>query len=277
MPDIKLGNISFSNIYRGQTPLSKVYKGQTEIWTAGGGGGLPDPTLTDLFWWYDAGRTSSYPGSGTTITDLSGNGYNGTLVNTPTYTSGDSGYFTLNGTSQYISFSPGTSTFLPNNTSMTLEFVVRFTDDGSTRRTILSQWGSATADQVIQTTRLESGNSNSMWFRTALGTENDIFSGTYGTSGNWEHFMFVMEYGTPGADDFTTRLYYNNVVTPSVNTWPDYSAWRSTTQQFRWGANGDNTQYLQGDIAVMRMYSKALDATERTTNYDLENSRYSFS
>ena len=33
--------------------------------------------------WLDAGDTASYPGSGTTWTDLSGNSYNATLVNTP--------------------------------------------------------------------------------------------------------------------------------------------------------------------------------------------------
>lgn len=276
MADILRGNTSLSKIYRGTTEVSKVYKGQTEIWSSGPGPSpLPDPTLTDLYWWYDAGRTSSYPGSGTTINDLSGNGYNGTLVNTPTFTSGDSGYFTLNGTSQYISFSPGTSTFIPNNTSLTFEFVVRSTDSTS-RRTILSQWGSATADQTLQVTRLESGNGNNLWLRSGLGTENDLFAGTYGASGNWEHWMLVMTYGTPGADDFSSIAYLNNVDQGSVNTWTDYSAWRATTQQFRWGANGDNTQYMQGDIAVMRMYTKALDSTERTANYDLENSRYSF-
>ena len=35
----------------------------------------------------DAGNTKSYPGSGTTWTDLSGNGNNGTFVGTTTFDS----------------------------------------------------------------------------------------------------------------------------------------------------------------------------------------------
>jgi len=51
---------------------------------------------TGLQVYIDAGQTASYPGSGTAWTDLSGNGNNGTLVNSPTFTSaGDASYFSF--------------------------------------------------------------------------------------------------------------------------------------------------------------------------------------
>jgi len=51
----------------------------------------------------DAGNIKSYPGSGTSWTDLSGNGYVGTLVNSPTYSSTENGgTFTFNGTNNYV-------------------------------------------------------------------------------------------------------------------------------------------------------------------------------
>lgn len=52
----------------------------------------------------DAGQIASYPGTGTTWTDLSGNGNNGTLVNGPTYSSANGGSLVLNGTNQRVSF-----------------------------------------------------------------------------------------------------------------------------------------------------------------------------
>ena len=46
---------------------------------------VANPIITSgLVLHLDAGNTSSYPGSGTTWTDLSVNGYNGTLTNGPT-------------------------------------------------------------------------------------------------------------------------------------------------------------------------------------------------
>ena len=49
----------------------------------------------------DAGDSASYPGSGSTWTDLAGTADNITLVNSPTYTSGTPAYFTFNGSNQY--------------------------------------------------------------------------------------------------------------------------------------------------------------------------------
>lgn len=51
---------------------------------------------------YDAQSLSSYPGSGTTWTDLMGSGYNATLTNGPTYTSGTPNYITTDGSNDRI-------------------------------------------------------------------------------------------------------------------------------------------------------------------------------
>ena len=54
-----------------------------------------------LTMYLDAGLTSSYPGTGTTWTDLSGNGNHATLVNSPTFNASRyGGSITFNGTNQ---------------------------------------------------------------------------------------------------------------------------------------------------------------------------------
>ncbi|NDA64369.1 MAG: hypothetical protein EBX50_20425, partial [Chitinophagia bacterium] len=57
---------------------------------------------SNLLFNLDAGISTSYGGSGTTWTDLTGTS-NGTLVNSPTFTSsGATSYFTFNGSNQYV-------------------------------------------------------------------------------------------------------------------------------------------------------------------------------
>lgn len=50
----------------------------------------------------DAAIPASYPGSGTTWFDLSGNGNNGTLVNGPTFSGLNGGVIVLDGTNDYV-------------------------------------------------------------------------------------------------------------------------------------------------------------------------------
>ena len=49
----------------------------------------------------DAADKNSYRGSGTTWTDLSGNNYNGTLTNGPTFNGGNMGSIVFDGTDDY--------------------------------------------------------------------------------------------------------------------------------------------------------------------------------
>jgi len=71
----------------------------------------PTPTGTPiviptsgLSLYVDAGRASSYSGSGNQWNDLSGNNNTGTLQNSPTYSSSNGGILTFNGSNQYITF-----------------------------------------------------------------------------------------------------------------------------------------------------------------------------
>ena len=65
----------------------------------------PDVIESGLVLALDAGNTKSYPGSGTTWTDLSGNGNNGTLVNGVGYNSGNGGSLVFDGSNDYVQFS----------------------------------------------------------------------------------------------------------------------------------------------------------------------------
>jgi len=59
----------------------------------------------------DAGNRFSYPGSGTTWSDLSGNGYNGTLINGPTFSNGA---IVFDGTDDYVLINNGFTNLFKN-------------------------------------------------------------------------------------------------------------------------------------------------------------------
>ena len=65
---------------------------------AGGGGGI---VTNNLVLHLDAGDSNSYSGSGTTWTDLSGQGNHATLINNPTYSSNNEGYLNFDGSNDY--------------------------------------------------------------------------------------------------------------------------------------------------------------------------------
>ena len=52
----------------------------------------------------DAGNSASYSGTGTIWSDLSGNGYNGTLTNGPTFVSGNGGSLVFDGVDDVTTF-----------------------------------------------------------------------------------------------------------------------------------------------------------------------------
>ena len=64
-------------------------------------GPRPNIVTSGMVLHLDAGNTSSYPGSGTTWTDLSGQGNNATLNNGPTFDSANGGSIVFDGTNDY--------------------------------------------------------------------------------------------------------------------------------------------------------------------------------
>ena len=68
--------------------------------------------------WLDAQQPGSYPGTGTTWTDLSGNGNNGTLTNGPTYSSANGGSIVFDGVNNYCRITSSAITNLTNNFSV---------------------------------------------------------------------------------------------------------------------------------------------------------------
>ena len=62
----------------------------------------PDAVDSGIILVYDAANRNCYPGSGSSITDISNNGYVGTLLNSVGFSTANQGVLTFNGTNQQI-------------------------------------------------------------------------------------------------------------------------------------------------------------------------------
>ena len=70
--------------------------------------------VTDgLVLYYDAANTKSYPGSGTTWSDISRSGNNGTLFNGPTFNAANGGSIVFDGTNDYVLVNSGSTSINP--------------------------------------------------------------------------------------------------------------------------------------------------------------------
>ena len=241
--------------------------------TVSGGITLGDavfPVTNGLVLSLDAGNTSSYSGSGTTWTDLSGNGNNGTLYNTPTYVSGSAGYIGFNGTNQYMQANIGT-TSLNGDPSCTIEFVVQVPQNFSNA----GFWGLGGAGQ---------GLSFEGWAPTTNRIHFDMYDSTRLDTGvdyvlnTWYHVVWTKN--GAGVETTNCRNYINNVQstlakTRSVTTGPalNTSTAGVGTALGRINGNADGF-YAAAKIGVYRLYNRALSAAEVYQNFSSNKTRY---
>jgi hypothetical protein len=217
----------------------------------------------------DAGNPKSYPGSGTTWTDLSGTGNNGTLVNTPTYDA--SGYFNFDYLqSESVSFSNSSSIQFLNRSAYTLEawvyptrnpgannwtgiFDREDTSTGSRDGYNLYFLGSAGTSTSFGTERFVAGVNNF----TFVGLDQSV------TVNNWSHIVATYN-GT------TLTLYRNgsSVGTPATTTGNITNTSKTLTVGVRGG------QYFGGRIANAKIYNRALTAVEIERNFNALRGRF---
>lgn len=226
--------------------------------------GLGLPIITSgLTVYLNAGDTRSYPGSGATWTDLI-SGYNATLINTPTYNSGDGGYLIFNpAQSEYATMYTMPGTFWTG--SWTAQFwVYQISVD---QRTFLSQGTTTTNQGLHLITRNQSGGN-----RYLLGMYfNDYLSGIGATTNTWKLVTYTYNSNSP----YTKQLYVNTTLdTPYSSTNNAYAGTNNNTELARIGWSGTNIYYYDGRIAQVWIYNRVLSSTEITDNFNATKSIY---
>ena len=210
----------------------------------------------------DAGFSPSYTGSGSTWTDVSGNSNNGTLVNSPTFSTSNGGYLSFNGTNQYVNISNSSS----------LQVGATFTVCAWIRPTTLAARYGIFSTRAVNSTgswQLEVGTGNAGTNRvslTGIGTWiADSVNNVIATNQWWYVCVVKVNNATTGA------TFYVNGSAVSNNATAAYTIANNT--DVKRIASGTNTlELFTGDIAEVLVYNRALNATEILQNYNYTRS-----
>jgi hypothetical protein len=212
----------------------------------------------------DAGDGKSYGGSGTTWTDRSGEGNNGTLTNDSTFDSDIGGNIAFDGTDDKAYCGSVT----PNTGDFTIEFLFQLTGSGGRGGVFERKAGSP-----YNGFSFGQGGQND-WSFAVSGTSdfnNRIQAAwTYPTSNVWYHDVAVYSGGN------TVKIYRNGVYVDSDtgSSQGDISTQGTRTDLLI--ANRDNQSIaLPCKVAFVRAYSKALTAAEVLQNYNATKGRFS--
>jgi len=207
----------------------------------------------------DAGNAKSYPGSGTSWSDLSGQGNNGTLTNGPTYSSDNGGSIVFDGTNDYIDVSGTASLNAPISINFTLSVWMYPTKTGNWQGVLTKNRSTGTQVGLF----LSSSNEFVFGFS---GTGGNLVGSTFSTN-TWYHIVLVQTANT------SRKIYINGSLDATKTS--SFGTASSGSQTFRLGQASGVNEYFGGRISNASIYNnKALTAAEVEQNYNAFKGRY---
>jgi len=222
--------------------------------------GTPPIVTNGLVLYLDAANSKSYVSGSTTWSDMSGNGNSGSLVNGPTFNSGNGGSIVFDGVNDYVS----TNLIGSNSSNYTWEtwckpttFIKEFNTLVRGRDGFGNGWN-------IQS-RIKPTGKFSVAIVNTSPAEIDVTSTTSAVLGNWYCITGVLTYNSK------LELYVNGIfsgVTTNSNT-------NLRTSTVGWNiATISSTSFSIGTVSIATIYNKALTASEILQNYNATKSRY---
>jgi hypothetical protein len=208
----------------------------------------------NLVLWLDGTNTNTRVITPTTAYDISGNNYNGSFVNGTTLAHRDGGtVFNFDGVDDKLTTTLSTLTSSSSWTiwvkrTQSMNFFNMFMSMGST-------FFAYRLDGVIQFSNLVGGN------------QQDVLASPSLTDDVWYSFAFTSSYS---AGNTTMGVYVNGV----LQTQSTFAGQQSITSPLIFGDWAFASYPFKGKIGDVRVYSRALTATEISTIYTAGRTRY---
>ena len=231
---------------------------------------LPNITTTNLHFYLDADIYSSYIGSGTTWSDLSGNGYNGTLTSSPTFISTEPKNFYFNGNYALL---PTNTANGYNGDALTVEVWVRHNTFGGvgTGRSYVSNWSSFNVN-----------NQRGFILRTY---DTQTYPGFWWCWGGGNYYAegpssYVMQVGqiyhivATYEKNVAMKIYINGNLEHTTTNYTSNTILFDTSNGTHIGYSPINTSYMDGNIYLARVYNRVLSAENVLQNYNSTKFRF---
>lgn len=220
----------------------------------------------NLKFWIDAAQSNSYPGSGSTWYDLSTSSSNVTLYGSPAFSSSVTG--------GNIKFTPASTQY--GMTSTNLGAMPKFTVEAWLK--VNASLTGVVASAVTNQYDLASSLNYSIGTNKAP-TDYNLCVGFFnGTWRNTAGFVPVLDtwYQVVGTFDGTTiTQYVNGTANGSpVSYTGSVGSGGVTRIARRWDADTSSGNLFPGDIAVVRIYNRALTADEVSQNFNAHRRRF---
>ena len=204
----------------------------------------------------DAGSKISYPGTGTTWTDLSGNANTGTLVNGPTFNSANSGSIVFDGVNDYAS----TPYSLSGASAFSCSAWIKTT---TVNKEIMATYGLGNIFEFW----ISAGGTVSVYaYGSTLGYRDSVLSVI---TGNWAYCTGVYNGSGSSLDMYSNGLLNNGTLTDTIP-----STLNAALQNVVIGNLNSGSYFFNGSMGQATIYNRALSAAEISTNFELTRGRY---
>lgn len=221
----------------------------------------------------DAAAPRSYPGSGTTWTDVTGRGLNATLYNGPTFSTDNHGTIVFDGDNDYgqIGSSPLTAI-----TVLTFELWVNRTAIATNTAPydrIFQKDGGVSGYPAWGWTLAESTPAAPQFLSAYGGGSGEVNSAVNYTSGGnmaldeWNCYATTI--GAQDGGSYPVKLYFNGELDTSGTIANEVL----DTQDVIRIAIGDGREF-KGKIPIVRVYNRDLSASEILQNYNSTKNRF---
>jgi hypothetical protein len=216
-----------------------------------------------LIYYLDAANTRSYSGSGITVNNLLG-GIGGTFIGGSGFSSGNSGSFYFNGTTNYII----SDAITQNNNASALTWTVWAKRNASNSYMTLAQSSALESDIA-----LELWSNGAIYFE--IGNGSNTLGDLSNNSTSWQNVTMVFD--GSGADNSSRLKAFINGIQQNLSysgTIPTTAGTGNTLFIGNSGLLGNANLFTAGNLGSFQSYNRSLTDQEILQNYNATKTRY---